>query len=526
MSVYGTEAVAAGIGAAAPPEMPDDASSRHDPWPEPREIPNGLSPVETFDLRLLPESLLPWIEDIAERIQCPPDFPAVAAIVGLASVVGRRVTIRPQRKDDWTVTPNLWGAVIGRSGVLKSPAVAEAVKPLKRLEVEAAREHAEAVKQWEAVAAVLEVKGVEDKTYMKKELKAGRSAEEIGREMAARDEAPPEPPRQRFIVNDATVEKLGEILADNPAGTLVFRDELVGFLRQLEKGGREDARAFYLEAWNGDGRYESNRIMRGTTIIENCTLSLLGSIQPGPLREYLKRASGGGRGADGLVQRFQLAVWPDVTGEWSHVDRWRNTEARERAFATFGRLAHLDPDSVGGERDPYEPDDPPFLRFDDAAQERFIVWRTELEHRVRSGDEHPALESHLAKYRSLVPSLALLFHLADGGTGPVPEGALLRGLAWADYLESHARRMYGAATGADPYPAQALAKRIRAGDVADGFALRDVYRNHWGGLATADEVRAAVEMLDGLDWLRSETEEAGGRPGTRFRISPRVEVIS
>ena len=501
------------------------APRREEPWPEPREIPNGLSPVQPFDPRLLPESLRPWIEDVAERISCPPDFPGAAAVVALASVVGRRVTIRPQQRDDWTVTPNLWGAVVGRPGVLKSPAVAEALRPLKRLEVEAARAHEEQVRAHMALAGVLEVKrATTDKARVKEKLRAKEDPAKIAAWLASQQTEGDAPPRRRYIVNDATVEKLGEILAENPLGTLVFRDELVGLLRSLEKEGREDSRAFYLEAWNGDGRFESNRIIRGSTVIENCTLSLLGNIQPGPLRDYLRSASSGGRGADGLVQRFQLAVWPDVAGEWKNVDRWRDSEARDQAFGTFERLAHLDADTVGGERDRFDADAPPFLRFDAAAQERFTDWRAELERQVRSGEEHPALESHIAKYRSLVPSLALLLHLADRRTGAVAEPALVRALAWAKYLESHARRLYGSITQTDTVPAKALAKRIRSGDVRDGFTLRDVYKNHWAQLANNEEAKAAVDLLEALDWLRPEQEDTGGRPKVLYRLNPRLEV--
>ncbi|HET7321431.1 MAG TPA: DUF3987 domain-containing protein, partial [Longimicrobiaceae bacterium] len=197
-----------------------------EPWGEPRDIPSGLAPVAPFDPRLLPEALRPWIEDVAERIGCPPDFPATAATVALAAVVGGRVCIRPQRRDDWTVTPNLWGAAIGRPGVLKSPAVTEALRPLKRLEVAAADQHAEELKQWKALQDVLEVKRASDKDYIKKQLKLGRSAEEIGRELAAATEDGGEPPRRRFIVYDTTVEKLQEILSENPFGVLAYRDEL------------------------------------------------------------------------------------------------------------------------------------------------------------------------------------------------------------------------------------------------------------------------------------------------------------
>lgn len=76
-----------------------------------------------FVADLLPDALRPWIADVAERMQCPPDYPAMGAMVALSSVVGRQVGIRPKRQDDWTVVPNLWGAVVGRPSLLKTPAL-------------------------------------------------------------------------------------------------------------------------------------------------------------------------------------------------------------------------------------------------------------------------------------------------------------------------------------------------------------------------------------------------------------------
>lgn len=43
-----------------------------------------------------------------------------------------------------------------------------------------------------------------------------------------------EPPCPRIVVNDTTVEKLGELLNENPRGLLLIRDELPGFLARLE----------------------------------------------------------------------------------------------------------------------------------------------------------------------------------------------------------------------------------------------------------------------------------------------------
>ena len=135
------------------------------------------------------------------------------------------------------------------------------------------------------------------------------------------------------------------------------------------------------------------------------------------------------------------------------------------------------------------------------------------------------MESHLAKYRSLVPSLALLCHLADVGTGPVGIVALERALAWAEYLESHARRIYDAVIRSDLCAARALGERIRQGQLASPFGIRDVYRQGWAGLSTRAAAAAAVAVLVDLDWLRAEdvgAGPAGGRPTARYHINPKL----
>jgi hypothetical protein len=495
-----------------------------EPWPDPAPLPKGLPAVESFDGFLLPDALRPWIEDVAERMQCPPDYPAVAATVALATVVGRKVCIRPKRRDDWLVVPNLWGMIVGRPGVLKTPPVVEATNPLRRLEVAAKKAYDEALQEWQARQEIASInKGVRKKK-LEQRLKAGTDSATLAKELL-KDEADDEPTRVRLIVNDSSVEKLGEILGENPNGVLSYRDELIGLLKGLDKEGQESARAFYLEAWAGDSRFTYDRIGRGTLDIESVILSVLGCIPPGPLREYLRGSTVGEGGDDGLMQRFQLTVWPDVAAEWRNVDRWPDSEARTAAYDTFARLHTLSPDDVEAERDRFEPDGLRFLRFDDVAQEMFDAWRAELEHKVRSGTEHPALESHLAKYRSLVPSLALLTHLADGYAGPVGEASTLVAIAWAQYLETHARRLYSTVTGYDAVPGHALAKRIRSGDVQEGFSVRDVYPNGWANLASKEDVQGAVSLLEDLGWIRPELVKPspqGGRPTTRYRINPKI----
>ena len=135
---------------------------------------NELLPVPPFDSNLLPAALRPWIDDIAERMQLPAaDFPAVAAMVALAGVVGRRVGIRPKRRDDWTVIPNLWGGLVAPPGMLKTPALREAMKPLKRLEIRAAEQYRQAMEEFAARAMVGTVRKKVAEEAIRQAIKSG-----------------------------------------------------------------------------------------------------------------------------------------------------------------------------------------------------------------------------------------------------------------------------------------------------------------------------------------------------------------
>jgi len=89
-------------------------------------------------------------------------------------------------------------------------------------------------------------------------------------------------------------------------------------------------------------------------------------------------------------------------------------------------------------------------------------------------------------------------------------------------LETHARRIFAVAVNRDATAAKALAKKIIAGAVNDGFALRDVYRSGWSHLSSREDTEGAVRLLLDLDWLRQTTEPTGGAPRTQYWISPKV----
>lgn len=493
-------------------------------WAEPRTIKSELPGVMQFDSELLPEEVGAYVEDVAHRAQCSRDFVAVSLIVTVAAVIGTNCAIRPKQRDTWTVVPNLWGGAVAKPGVMKSHAIEAPLKLLHELENDQAKEHEKAVKEFEVERAYFDA---QKKAYTDQLTKAASKNDQLLIEQAKQGmlnlNEPVKPMSRRFSTSDATIEKAGELLKENPAGLLIYRDELTGWLKGLEREDRVQDRAFYLELWNGTGSYTVDRIGRGTNRIPNMCGSILGSIQPNKLMPYVVQTVQG-TNDDGLLQRLQLLVFPDDLPEWKLVDEYPNVGAAERVLSVLRFLASANFKSLDGVG---QDGKFPYLRFDSDAQSVFNVWLTELEARLRK-DEAPALVSHLAKYRSLMPSLALVFHLLTVYTGslqaipPVSVAAAKRAIAWCEYLESHARRIYGLASNRSEKAASVVAAKILSGKIADGFTLRDIYSNDWQYLTDKQSAQTAIEILLDAGWVREEELETGGRPSTRYVVNPRV----
>lgn len=487
-------------------EVPDDFESAE--WGDPKPLSEQQCDVPAFDPALLPKALRDWVEDIAGRQQCPIEYVAIGAMVALGAVAGRKHEIFPKRNDDWRVVPNLWGAAVGLPGDMKSPALDESKKPLERLAMQAKERHQGDLKNFEFQKLVVEQKKKAVQDEIKAAVKAGQDPGGLQKRL---EECTVEPPiARRYVVNDPSVEKLGELLEENPNGLLLFRDELMGWLASLNKDGNESARAFYLEAWDGYKSFTYDRIQRGTVHIESACVSILGGIQPGPLNEYLTAAVRGGSGADGLMQRFQLLVYPNVVkvGDVRKTDRWPNGEAKNRAFAIFEQIDNSEAEG---------------WRFSPDAQEIFYEWWENLLKRLRAGDEVPAFASHLSKYQSLMPALSLLLHMASGrGGGAVSADAAKQAIAWCELLEAHARRVYQAVIDQEDNAAHVLAKKIKAGKVKNPFTVRDIYHSHWAGIPNREVAASAIEILEEADWIRAKHIQTGGRSTVVYSINPKV----
>lgn len=504
-------------------------------WGKPNEIETKTPPVQALTSQLIPEPYRAWIDDVSHRMQTPRDFAAISAIVMTGSVIGAGCGIYPKRHDyGFSVIPNLWGACIGRpSVVLKSPSMKEPMQLLERLQAEYGEQHEKdkVAAEFEALKNKAELESIKNQLAGNAKGK-GRDKVIDPTDMAKlkadylelKENEEPEPARRLFKTNETSIQSMTDLQNQNERGLLVFRDELTGLLVKWDREDGTDERAYFLEGWNGNGSYTDVKIGRGLTDAKSICISLLGGIQPDKLKRYLHQAMRGNN--DGLMQRLQLAVWPDEPDGWELIDTEPYKTAKDKVWNIIKALAELDFARYGAVRGEY--DGRPYFRFDNAAQAIFNQWLTELQTVKIKQEDNPLMVEHLGKFRSLMPSLALIFHcidIADGtGSGQVSHKAAVLAVKWCEYLESHARRIYAMAESPEHEAAVRLADKIKAGTVPSPFTAKTVYDKGWHGLKDKEEVQAACDVLIEENWLmmtRKQIGKSGGRPPLpEYHVNP------
>lgn len=475
----------------------------------PQKLPPALLPVPALNPSHLPDALQDAIIDLAERLQCPLDYIAVAMLSAAGAVVGNKVGIFPYTNDEsWEVYPALWGGIVGDPGSKKSPSLQNAHKPLHHLESQASLKYAQEMELY---------------AQAQKQYEQDLSVWNKNKNSTLKPTPPIAPKRERFVVHDSTYQALGVILAENPRGILALADELSGLLQSLDTAGQEAARGFYLTGWGGTAGYSFDRIGRGAITLDRYCLSVFGGFQPDKIKAYVQFTQRGSSKNDGLLQRFQLLVWPDAVDNVKLIDRTPNQVAINRYHQAVLSLANIGAKSVDTAR--LLPNGSQLLHFSPSAQKAFNAWYVENETMLTKGNLDSARQSHFAKYRSLVPALALLFHLLDKHDGPVCEDCLSRAVRFAKYLKHHADRIYASVNGHDHAAIRLLAERLLDKQLIDGFTCRTLIHKGWSGLGDKELAQAALDALTEYGWITETEIRSGGRPTVKYSLNPNASVL-
>lgn len=388
---------------------------------------------------LLPLCLKPWIMDVAERMQLPLEIGMIPALVSFSSVIGKKFGILPKQHDPWLVVPNLWGAVVSRTGHATELTFAEALLPFDK------------------------------------------------------------------------VAKRAHTLPKRSNSLLLVKNELSDWLQRVKRVEDKMEREFFLKGGNG---YHSSL----SSWFQEQTLSILGRMDLSKLQKYLQENTQE-YAEDGLLQRFQLLVYHEHPVERESIIRGPNLLARESVSAILHEIDSL-ANSFGVNRSA--------ISFSESAQDVFNDWLLELEYKIRlSKISHPAYLFHLQKYRSLMPSLALIFWVLEKpknihARGCVSLSAAKLAIKWCRFLEKHAMKIYCRGDGMTIMAEEGFANLFHGVHLRDDSHDSSIFQSAYENIAEAEWVtysckKSQVKKTDNIALLPKVCR-------TRDEKSPREQL--
>jgi hypothetical protein len=469
---------------------PDDAPTAGPPLFDPWE--NYIVPP--FPLDVLPQRLQEFVSTQGIVVGCDPSAMAMATLVNFSAALDHRFALKMMRNGKWLTRPRLWVLLVGPP---KSPVM------------------------YTATEEIVTIQNARDRAYIR-ELAAYKRAKEAGNDKAVEPVRPP-----TLVLMDVTYEKVADILSkQDRAGCLIMRDEIAGWIGSMEKYGRGGKgasadRGFWLQAYDGK-TYSTGRIVRGTFLIELCSVSVLGGIQPKRLAEIH------GLTSDGLLQRFTPIMMKSGT--------FPQDVKTDSAFNNYNTLT----------RRLIEARPAQFTLDDEALTYLGEVRRRLFDLEQVSGGLADGFESFVGKLPGIVGSLALILHLID-----LPEAAMatvqdmLRnevsldtiqkaGRIVFDFIIPHAAAFYRTAENmAEGDRLQRLASYILTSGLTR-FVASDFTTNVWHlrGLPLP-ELNKQISMLVTGGWLTPETKREGKnqRPSTNpwmphaWVLNPEVPLV-
>ena len=461
-------------------------------WPEPVDL-WGRFPPPVLPKGLLPDLIERWAFEQAESMGADPAGLAMAAIASCAAAIPDHLRVKVKRHADWYESARIWVALIGPPSAKKSPIIRAATAPINAIDTELFRSWQRAMARWLA---------------LEPDEKKGK----------------PAPAQSRIRLTDTTVEAAQEVLVGSPNGLLMVQDELTGFFGSMDrygssgKGGAD--RAFWLQSWNG-GEYALNRVGRGSTLIPNLSVSLLGGIQPEPFR---KAASG--MIDDGLIQR----LFPIMLGRAS----MGKDEPMSDSDVQYGILI----EALHKLRSPKGLNDGS-LRLSDGAQcVRLEMEKRHLELRELESINRK-LASHIGKYEGYFARLCVVWHCIEYCSDPfvdhdpnglpieISEGTAQRVADFMhQFLLPHAIAFYAECLGlsSDHDALESIAGYILTHKLTE-VTNRDVQRGDRVMRKLNDfEVKPLLEQLEAMGWLE---RIEGPRPSSKphFLVNPRVHEV-
>jgi hypothetical protein len=368
----------------------------------------------TFPIDIFPENIQLYILESAKTLGLSIDYMGCSFIWLLSVIVGN--SLKLEVKTGWIENANVWISLVGKAGIGKTPSINQMIRPLEVINNTHIRRYIKEYAKW-----------VE---YEKKDKKEREHSEEVRK-----------PKKTQFIVNDITLEALVDLHEENKNAVGVFKDELAGWFKDMNKYRAGSDLEFWLSCWSGKA-VSMNRKTAKSSFVDKPHIPVLGGIQPSIFDQFNTEENK----ENGFTDRM-LISFPDL-----YVDQYSENEMDDKIVWWYDQYIVKFFDKVKREWVKFNQEDdiePIKAILSPNAKKEWIRIFNKITEMQNSDAENEYMKSMLPKQKSYIPRFALLINAiwsydveVNGGSySMIGPDAMLKAEKLSDYFINMSKKV-------------------------------------------------------------------------------------
>ena len=345
---------------------------------EVEELPKIETSNLDFPIEIFPDFIQHYLVQCNKTLDSSIDYMGCSLIWLMSVVVGNSVKIEVKR--GWNEIATVWIAVVGKAGLGKTPSINNIIAPLNEINNKQIREYIQQSEKFDVYNS-LDKKEKEKNVEVKKPLKS------------------------QFIADDITIEALVDLHQDSKNAVGVFKDELAGWFKDMNKYREGSDLQFWLSTWCGKS-VKLNRKTAKSSFVDKPLIPVLGGIQPNILHSFYTEENKD----NGFVDRM-LLTYPDL-----QVEMYNEQEIDEDLLDAYNNniialFEHFKNKVLQYNEDEVEP---LVAKFDAEAKEEWKRIFNNISETQNSEAENEYMKSMLPKQKTYIPRFALLLSVLNG----------------------------------------------------------------------------------------------------------------
>jgi len=329
-----------------------------------------------FPIEIFPNEIQQYIIQSSETLGLSIDYMGCSFLWVISLIIGN--TIRIEVKPGWQEICTLWIAIVGKPGIGKTPSVNQMIFPLREANIREQKDYQKQYAKW-------------------------REYEALDKKEKEHNEKIEKPDNKQFIVNDITLEALIDLHEQNPNAVGVFKDELAGWFKDMNKYRQGSDLEFWLSSWSGTS-ISLNRKTSKNAFVDKPFIPVIGGIQPGVFEEFTT----GNNKDNGFVDRI-LISYPDLEVNYYN-NNHMNPDLIEWYRAFIDGIRNLFQNKFLRFNDKGEIENM-VAQFDNQASKEWMRIHDKLTDIQNSDEENEYMKSMLPKQKSYIPRFSMILQV-------------------------------------------------------------------------------------------------------------------